>query len=40
MTDKVFDNNQVSITGEVVGRFVFSHEVFGEESKAVNIRKS
>ncbi|HHT98215.1 MAG TPA: single-stranded DNA-binding protein [Clostridiales bacterium] len=30
MTDKVFDNNQVSITGEVVGSFVFSHEVFGE----------
>ncbi|BBF44134.1 single-stranded DNA-binding protein [Lachnospiraceae bacterium KM106-2] len=30
MTDKVFDNNQVSIAGEVVGDFKFSHEVFGE----------
>lgn len=30
MADKVFDNNQVSITGEVVSGFEFSHEVFGE----------
>ncbi|BCN29811.1 single-stranded DNA-binding protein [Anaeromicropila herbilytica] len=30
MTDKVFDNNQVSIAGEVVGDFIFSHDVFGE----------
>ncbi len=30
MTDKVFDNNQVSIAGEVVGDFEFSHDVFGE----------
>ncbi|MEG1457666.1 MAG: single-stranded DNA-binding protein [Acetivibrio sp.] len=30
MTDKVFDNNQVSIAGEVVSGFQFSHEVFGE----------
>lgn len=30
MTDKVFDNNQVSIAGVVVGDFTFSHEVFGE----------
>ena len=30
MTDKVFDNNQVSIAGEVVNDFVFSHDVFGE----------
>ena len=30
MTDKVFDNNQVSIAGEVVGDFIYSHEVFGE----------
>ncbi|MDF2950645.1 MAG: single-strand binding protein/Primosomal replication protein n [Anaerocolumna sp.] len=30
MTDKVFDNNQVSVAGEVVGDFVFSHDVFGE----------
>ena len=30
MTDKVFDNNQVSIVGEIVSDFKFSHEVFGE----------
>ncbi|MDF2801523.1 MAG: single-strand binding protein/Primosomal replication protein n [Anaerocolumna sp.] len=30
MTDKVFDNNQVSIAGEVMTDFEFSHDVFGE----------
>ena len=30
MTDKVFDNNQVTIAGEVIGGFTFSHDVFGE----------
>ena len=30
MTDKVFDNNQVSIAGKVASGFQFSHEVFGE----------
>lgn len=30
MTDKVFDNNQVSIAGEVASEFTFSHDVFGE----------
>lgn len=30
MTDKVFDNNQVSIAGEVVSEFMYSHDVFGE----------
>lgn len=30
MTDKVMENNQVTIMGEVVGDFVFSHEIFGE----------
>ncbi len=30
MTDKIFDNNQVSIAGEVVSEFTFSHDVFGE----------
>ena len=30
MTDKVFDNNQVSIAGEVISDFMFSHDVFGE----------
>ncbi|MBE5950437.1 MAG: single-stranded DNA-binding protein [Lachnospiraceae bacterium] len=30
MTDKVFDNNQVTIAGEILGNFSFSHDVFGE----------
>ena len=30
MTDKVFDNNQVTIAGEIMGEFTFSHDVFGE----------
>jgi len=30
MTDKVFDNNQVTIAGEIMGCFTFSHDVFGE----------
>jgi hypothetical protein len=30
MTDKVFDNNQVNIAGEVVSGFQYSHDVFGE----------
>ena len=30
MTDKVFDNNQVTIAGEILSNFSFSHDVFGE----------
>ena len=30
MTDKVIENNQVSIMGKVAAEFSFSHEVFGE----------
>ncbi|MCI8292149.1 MAG: single-stranded DNA-binding protein [Hespellia sp.] len=30
MSDKVIENNQVTIMGEVVSEFQFSHEVFGE----------
>ena len=30
MTDKLFENNQVSMLGEIVSEFQFSHEVFGE----------
>ena len=30
MLDKVIENNRVSIIGEVVSEFEFSHEVFGE----------
>ncbi len=37
MLDKVFTNNQVTIAGEVVSEFVFSHEVYGEHFFMVNI---
>lgn len=30
MVDKVIENNRVSIVGEIVSEFRFSHEVFGE----------
>lgn len=30
MTDKVIENNQVIIMGEIVSDFTFSHEIFGE----------
>ena len=29
MADKVLENNQVSIVGEIVSDFEFSHEVYG-----------
>ena len=37
MTDKVFDNNQVTIAGEILGGFTFSHDVFGEGFYVVEI---
>ena len=30
MSDKIIENNQVTIMGEIVSPFLFSHEVFGE----------
>lgn len=30
MTDKLFENNRVTMMGEIVSEFQFSHEVFGE----------
>lgn len=30
MTDKIIENNQVSIMGKIVSGFAYSHEVFGE----------
>ncbi|GHU41217.1 single-strand DNA-binding protein [Clostridia bacterium] len=30
MADKIFENNQVTITGEILTDFSYSHEVFGE----------
>ena len=40
MIDKVIENNQVSIVGEIVGDFVYSHEVFGEGFYMVDIEVS
>ena len=37
MADKIIENNQVSIIGEVASSFVFSHEVFGEGFYMVDI---
>ena len=30
MVDKVIENNQVIIMGEIVDDFTYSHEIFGE----------
>ena len=30
MIDKIIENNRVSIVGEIVSEFRYSHEVFGE----------
>ena len=30
MADKMFENNQVSLVGEIVSDFTYSHEVYGE----------
>ena len=38
MTDKVIENNQVTVMGEIVSDFTFSHEVFGEGFYMVDIR--
>ncbi|MCI8821846.1 MAG: single-stranded DNA-binding protein [Lachnospiraceae bacterium] len=37
MSDKIIENNQVSIFGEVVSDFSFSHEVFGEGFYMLNV---
>ncbi|MEE1257548.1 MAG: single-stranded DNA-binding protein [Lachnospiraceae bacterium] len=38
MTDKVIENNQVTVMGEIVSDFSFSHEIFGEGFYMVDIR--
>ena len=38
MTDKVIENNQVTVMGEVISRFTYSHEVFGEGFYMVDVR--
>ncbi|MCI8427249.1 MAG: single-stranded DNA-binding protein [Lachnospira sp.] len=37
MLDKVIENNRVTIIGEVVSEFTFSHEVFGEGFYLVDV---
>lgn len=37
MTDKVIENNQVAIMGEIVSDFTYSHEIFGEGFYMVDI---
>ena len=37
MTDKVIENNQVAVMGEIVSGFSFSHEIFGEGFYMVDI---
>ena len=38
IVDKVIENNQVIIMGEIVDDFTYSHEIFGEAFYMVNIR--
>ncbi|MFP3156285.1 single-stranded DNA-binding protein [Lachnospiraceae bacterium ZAX-1] len=37
MADKIFENNQATITGEIMSDFKYSHEVFGEGFYMVDI---
>jgi single-stranded DNA-binding protein len=37
MADKLFENNQVTIIGEIVSEFEFSHEVYGEGFYIVDV---
>ncbi len=38
MTDKVIENNQVTIMGEIVSAFSYSHEIFGEGFYMVDVK--
>ena len=37
MTDKVIENNQVVIMGEIISKFTFSHEIYGEGFYLVDV---
>ena len=37
MIDKIIENNRVSIVGEIVSEFRYSHEVFGEGFYMVDV---
>lgn len=38
MSDKIIENNQVTIMGEIASDFTFSHEVFGEGFYMVDVK--
>lgn len=38
MTDKVIENNQVTVMGEIVSGFTYSHEIFGEGFYMVDVK--
>ena len=38
MTDKVIKNNQVTVRGEIVSGFMYSHEIFGEGFYMVDVK--
>ena len=38
MTDKVIENNQVTVMGEVVSTFSYSHEIFGEGFYMIDVK--
>ena len=38
MTDKVIENNQVTVMGEIVSGFAYSHEIFGEGFYMVDVK--
>jgi primosomal replication protein N len=40
MADKMFENNQVTIMGEIVSDFMYSHEVYGEGFYMVEVSVS
>ncbi len=38
MTDKVIENNQVTLMGEIVSDFAYSHEIYGEGFYMVDVK--
>ena len=38
MTDKVMENNQVTVMGEIISQFTYSHEIFGEGFYMVDVK--
>ncbi len=38
MTDKVIENNQVTVMGEIISEFSYSHEIFGEGFYMVDVK--